>query len=262
MNLDIDKLQDALCSIMCAEVKVRKKSSNLLALDTPFLFADGDPYQLYIKEMPGGLIRLTDMGHTMMHLSYENDIDKFREGTRGVLLGQIKAESSVEEDNGEFYIDTPINNLGQNIFRLGQALTKINDLTFLNRARAESTFYEDLQEQLGKIIGDERIIKDYYYPELENSKDYPIDFRIEGKHAPLFLFGIPNKDKARLTTIILERLTRSNVDFESILIFADQSALPRPDLARLSNVGGEMIASLDAEGDFSRKLLRKVALNN
>jgi len=246
---------------MCAEVNVRAKNSKLLAIDTPFFFADGDPYQLYIKEMPGGVIRLTDMGHTLMHLSYENDIDKFRDGTRGALLGQIKAETSVEEENGEFYIDTPLNNLGYNIFRLGQALTKINDLTFLNRARAESTFYEDLQEQLGKIVGEERIIKDYYYPELDNSRDYPIDFRIEGKHAPLFLFGIPNKDKARLTTIILERLLRANVDFESILIFADQGALPRPDLARLSNVGGEMIASLDAESDFSRKLLRKVALN-
>lgn len=261
MNLDIDRLQETLCSLMCAEVNLRQKSSNLLAIDTPFFFADGDPYQLYIKEMPGGIIRLTDMGHTMMHLSYENDIDKFREGTRGVLLGQIKAETSLEEDNGEFYIDTPLNSLGYTIFRLGQALTKINDLTFLNRARAESTFYEDLQEQLKKIVGEDRIVKDYYYPDMENARDYPIDFKIDGKYAPLFLFGIPNKDKARLTTIILERLLRAKADFESILIFSDQGALPRPDLVRLSNVGGEMIASLDAESDFSRKLLRKVALN-
>jgi len=261
MNFDIHKLQETLCSLMCAEVKIREKNSKLLAIDTPFFFADGDPYQLYIKEMPGGVIRLTDMGHTMMHLSYENDVDKFREGTRGLLFNQIKTETSIEEDNGEFYIDTPVNNLGFNIFRLGQALTKINDLTFLNRARAESTFYEDLQEQLMKIVGEDRIVKDYYYTEMENAMDYPIDFKIEGKYAPLFLFGIPNKDKARLTTIILERLLRAKVDFESILIFSDQGALPRPDLARLSNVGGEMIASLDAESDFSRKLLRKVALN-
>ena len=261
MNFDIHKLQETLCSLMCAEVKIREKNSGLLAIDTPFFFADGDPYQLYIKEMPGGVIRLTDMGHTMMHLSYENDVDKFREGTRGLLFNQIKTETSIEEDNGEFYIDTPVNNLGFNIFRLGQALTKINDLTFLNRARAESTFYEDLQEQLMKIVGEDRIVKDYYYTEMENAMDYPIDFKIEGKYAPLFLFGIPNKDKARLTTIILERLLRAKVDFESILIFSDQGALPRPDLARLSNVGGEMIASLDAESDFSRKLLRKVALN-
>ncbi|MDD4598776.1 MAG: DUF1828 domain-containing protein [Lentimicrobiaceae bacterium] len=261
MNLDIDKLQETLCSLMCAEVKIRPGKGELLSIETPFYFADGDPYQIYIKEMPGGIIRLTDMGHTMMHLSYDNDVDKFREGTRGKLFEQIKADTFIDEDNGEFFIDTPVENLGSNIFRLGQALTKINDLTFLNRARAESTFYEDLQEQLFNIVDEGKVTKDYYFDEMENATDYPIDFRIEGKYAPLFLFGIPNRDKARLTTIILERLLRAKADFDSLLIFSDQGSIPKQDLARLSNAGGEMIASLDAEADFSRKLLRKVNMN-
>lgn len=261
MGLNIDQLQEALCSLMCAEVRIRPKNGELFSIQTPFFFADGDPYQIYIREMPGGIIRLTDMGHTMMHLSYENDIDKFREGTRGKIIDQIKAENFIEEDDGEFYIETPIDDLGFNIFRLGQALTKINDLTFLNRARAESTFYEDLQEQLFKIVGEDKVTKDYYYEDMENARDYPIDYKIDGKYAPLFLFGIPNRDKARLTTIILERLLRSKADFDSLLIFSDQGLIPKPDLARLSNAGGEMIASLDAESDFSRKLLRKIDLN-
>ena len=258
MNIDLSKLQSTLCSLMCAEVKLIPKSDELILVDTPFFFADGDPYQIYIKEMPGGIIRLTDMGHTLMHLSYENEIDKFREGTRSKIVDQIKVETGVEEDNGEYYIDTHLENLGFTIFRLGQALTKMNDLTFLNRARAESTFYEDLQEQLFKIVGEEKVVKDYFFEEMENARDYPIDYRIEGKHAPLFLFGIPNRDKARLTTIILERLWRTKSDFDSILIFSDQGSIPKQDLARLSNAGGEMIASLDAENDFARKLLRKV----
>lgn len=261
MNLNINKLQETLCSLMCAEVQIHPKSENLFAVETPFFFADGDPYQIYIKEMPGGIIRLTDMGHTMMHLSYENDIDKFREGTRGKIFEQIKGETFIEEIDGEFYIETPTNDLGFNIFRFGQALTKIYDLTFLNRARAESTFYEDLKEQLYKIVGEEKIKKDYYIDNMENAKDYPIDFMIEGKYAPLYLFGIPNRDKARLTTIILERLLRTNPDFDSLLIFSDQGNLPKQDLARLSNAGGEMIASLDAGEDFSRKILRKINFN-
>lgn len=261
MNIDIDKLQKSLCTLMCAEVRIRTKSDKLLSIETPFYFADGDPHQIYLREMPGGIVRLTDMGHTMMHLSYDNDIDKFKEGTRGKIFEQIKAETFIEEGDGEIFIDTSIDKLGVNIFRLGQALTKINDLTFLNRARAESTFYEDLQEQLYKIVGEEKIKKDYFYEEIENARDYPIDYRIEGKHDPLFLFGIPNRDKARLTTIILERLLRANANFDSLLIFSDQGTIPKPDLARLSNAGGEMIASLDAEADFARKLVRRVSLN-
>lgn len=261
MNLDINKLQRTLCDLLCAEVAIRPKNEKLLIVETPFYFSDGDPYQIYIKEMPSGVLRLSDMGHTMMHLSYENDIDKFREGTRGSILNQIKAETFIDEDNGEFFIDTQLENIGFNLFRLGQALTKINDLTFLNRARAESTFYEDLHEQLMKIIPEDKIIKDYLYEEMDNASYYPIDYRIEGKNAPLYLFGIPNRDKARLTTIIIERLLRAKADFDSLLIFSDQSMIPRNDLARLTNVGGEMIASLDAEEDFSRKLSRKAKLN-
>jgi len=96
MNLDIDKLQETLCSLMCAEVKIRPGKGELLSIETPFNFADGDPYQIYIKEMPGGIIRLTDMGHTMMHLSYDNDVDKFREGTLGKLFEQIKAYTFID----------------------------------------------------------------------------------------------------------------------------------------------------------------------
>ena len=54
-------------------------------------------------------------------------------------------------------------------------------------------------------------------------------------------------------------LKNHRADYESLLIFAYQAELPRPVLARLSNVGGEQIASLDARDDIERKILRKVA---
>jgi len=261
MNLNIEQLQKNLCNLMCSEIRVVPKNDKLLRLETPFYFPDGDPYQLYIKEMPGGIIRLTDMGHTLMHLSYENDVDKLRQGTRGNLFSQILAETFVNEQDGEFFIDSTIDNIAISIFKLGQALTKINDLTFLNRARAESTFYEDLKEGLYRIIPNEKIHPDYVFPGMDNAADYPIDYYIEGKYSPLYLFGIPNKDKARLTTIVLEHLLRVTTNFDSLLIFSDQESIPRPDLARLSNTGGEMIASLDATDDFKRKLLRKISMN-
>jgi len=261
MNLDIKKIQDNLCQLLCAEIHLKEKNKSLVIVETPFFFPDGDPYQIYLKEMPNGIMRITDMGHTFMHLSYENEVYKFREGTRGKIFSQILSESLIIEDNGEFYVETDVDNLVLNLFHLGQALTKINDLTFLNRARAESTFYEDLQESLFKIIPEHKIKTDYIYESIENAKDYPIDFFINGRYNPLYVFGIPNKDKARLTTIVLERLLLAEAVFDSLLIFADQTTIPRPDLARLSNTGGEMIASLDAVDDFSRKLLRKVDLN-
>ena len=49
--------------------------------------------------------------------------------------------------------------------------------------------------------------------------------------------------RQRVPTIMLEHWLRAHVDFDSLLIFADQQEIPRRDLARLSNVGGEMVAS-------------------
>lgn len=261
MNFDLEKLQVSLCESLCSEVKLRPKDGNLVFVDTPFSFPDGDAFQIYLKEMSNGVLRLTDMGHTFMHLSYENDIDKFRLGTRGNIFQGILSEFFVEESGGEFFIDTNVSQMPISIFRLGQALTKINDLTFLNRARAESTFYEDLKESIEKVVPAEKIWPDFIYGDMEYASDYPIDYRIEGIHAPLFLFGVPGRDKAKLTTIVLERLLRAKADFDSLIVFSDQASLPRADVARLSNTGGEMIASLDAMDDFKRKLLRKIDLN-
>lgn len=261
MTLDVAQLQKHLCALMCAEVHLIDRGDGRLVVTTPFFFPDGDPYLVYIEERPGGVLRLTDRGHTLMHLSYENDIDKFREGTRGRLFEQILSEQDVIEQDGEFYIDAPPDALGGALFRFAQTLTKISDLTFLNRARAESTFYEDLSELLFRTVNSEIITRDYMYPDIPNAEDYPIDFRVEGKIDPLFVFGIPNRDKAQLATIVLERLLRAKAQFESVLIFADQSSMPRKHLARLSNAGGEMIASLDAQEDFRRKIMRRVATN-
>ena len=259
MNLNIAKLQERLCALMCADVRIVDRGNGRLVLTTPFFFPDGDPYLVYLEERPGGNLRLTDAGHTLMCLSYENDVDKLREGTRGRLFEQILHEQDVVEAEGELSVDIPVEELGSGLFRFGQALTRITDLTFLNRARAESTFYEDLAELLARTVRPEIMTRDYIYAEMPNAEDYPIDFRIEGKVDPLFVFGVPNRDKARLSTIVLERLLRAGAQFESILIFADQSSMPRRDLARLSNAGGEMIASLDAQDDFRRKITRRAA---
>lgn len=254
--MDLARLQENLCRTLCADIQLQPQDDRV-QVDTPFEFPDGDPYLVYLEERPGGLLRVSDAGHTLMQLSYENDIDKFRESTRGRLFDQILAQGETREDTGELYVDTSPDQLGAAVLRLSQTITRINDLTFLNRNRIESTFYDDLSELLGQMVDTTHITRDYIYPDIENARDYPIDYRIEGKADPLFLFGIPGRDKARLATIVLERLLRANARFDSLLVFADQGTIPRADLARLSNAGGEMVATLDARDDLRRKVQRR-----
>lgn len=254
--------EKTLCEQFCAQVKLHRRANGMVMLETPFSYPDGDQYPLYLSETATGGLRVSDGGHTLMHLSYENDVDKFFEGSRSVLLNQILTEQGIayEEKSGQFSLECAPSQLSVAAFQLGQALTRVYDLTFLNRSRVASTFYEDLQEQIAALVSEEKIHRNFIVPGMANADHYPVDFCIDAKsNQRLFLFGIPNRDKARLTTIFLQYFIQQGVDFDSMLVFENQEDIPRPDLARLSNVGGDMISSLNAEGDFRRKLLKHAA---
>lgn len=256
--MNTNELESTLCRALCASVKVQQRADALWRVDTPWTFPDGDGYSIYLSPAPTGGLRISDQGLTLMRLSYENDLTKLREGTRGRLLAQVLADTGLMEDDGEFFLDSTADDLGANVLRLGQALTRVHDLTFLNRIRTESTFYEDLREKLQSLVGSERLTEGYVVPGIANGRDYPVDYFIHGGAVPLYLFGVPNRDKARLATIILQHLIGSRQDFNSMIIYQNMAELPRPDLSRLTNAANDMIDSLDATEDFERKLLRRV----
>lgn len=261
MAINPDALQNLLCERLCADVRVDARPDGALMLRTHFEFPDGDRYPIHLSEAGSGGLRLSDRGHTLMHISYEHDIDSFLDGTRGMLLERIMGETGLnwDGDSGAFCLDTPSERLPEALFSFGQALTRVYDLTLLSRTNVGSTFYDDLADLLFSFIDEARIERDFI-PQVPNAEAYPVDYRIEGDSGtPLFLFGVLNQDKARLTTIMLSHFHRHDLRFDSILVFADQTEIPRMDLARLSDVGGDMISSLAAHEDLNRKLLQRAA---
>lgn len=259
MALDPDALRRLLCDRMCEDVRVDQRPNGDFVVRTHFAFPDGDGYPFHLTQAPAGGLRLTDRGHTLMHISYEHDLDAFLAGTRGMLLERIISESDVHHDNGVFSVDAPADQLPEAIFRLGQALTRVYDLTLLSRSSVSSTFYDDLADCISATVDDSMMQRDYQ-PDVPNAEAYPVDYRIEGKSGtPLFVYGVPNRDKARLTTIMLGYFHRHHLSFESIIVFQNQEEIPRSDLARLSDVGGDMISSLESADDLNRKLLMRVA---
>ena len=261
MTLDIDALRTLLYERLCEEVRVETRPDGALMLRTRFGFPDGDRMPIHLSESSSGSLRLSDRGHTLMRISYDHDIDSFMDGTRGMILERIMGETGLswDGDGGGFCFDTAPERLPDAIFTFGQALTRVYSLTLLSRSNVGSTFYDDLADVLVSYVGETHIERDFR-PDVPNAHAYPVDYRIEGKSdVPLFLFGVPNRDKARLTTIVLSHFHRHELRFESILVFEDQAEIPRIDLARLSDVGGEMISSLASHDDLHRKLLQRVA---
>ena len=255
MVLDFPLLEKTLCERLCAKVAVHKRDDGTLMLDTPFTFPDGDQYPIYLTETRTGGVVLSDQGHTLMHISYEHDVDAFLEGTRAALLEQVVREAGMRERAGVFSVEVAPEQLAEAVFQFGQALTKVYDLTFLSRAHVASTFYEDPKATLFSMIDAEDIEADYAPPDIPDGNSYRVDYRLWGRRErPVFLYGVPNRDKARLTTIMLLHFLLHKLSFESVIVFEDQQEIPRHDLARLTNVADTAVASLDAQDDLQRKL--------
>ena len=108
MTLDVGALRSLLCERLCEDVGVDERPDGELMLRTHFCFPDGDGHPFHLAEAPSGGLRLSDYGHTLMHISYEHDIDSFLSGTRGMLLERIIDESGVHHDNGVFSVDTSV----------------------------------------------------------------------------------------------------------------------------------------------------------
>jgi hypothetical protein len=256
--MDRGQIEKKLCETFCADIRLHpvQGKRDVFFLETPFMFADGDSFTLYLMEIPYGF-RITDFAHTFMHLSYENDTDALRTGTRGKLLEQILSEFDIVEKDGELYIDVPSEKLSSGLFRMGQGITRITDLTFLNRAHTENTFYEDLFDAIIRIVPNEFVTPDYNVPNIANAASYPVDYRVKGRNGDLFIFGVPNREKAKLTTICLQQYDLNHVPYDSLIVFEDQTKIHRGDLSRLTNVAGDQISSLDAFNEMKKKIGRK-----
>lgn len=260
MAIDYSRLEKQLCERLCASVSIHRRDDGVHMLDSPFTFPDGDRYPIYLSESRSGGVTLSDRGHTLMHISYEHDVDAFFDGPRASLREQIVRETGIEERDGAFAITASPHQVADALFALGQALTKIYDLTFLSRDRVVSTFYDDLKDMLFTMVDEDNIDADYIPIEIPDGTNYPVDYRLEGRDGiPVFLYGVPGRDKARLTTIMLSHFLLHELAFESVIVYADQQDIPRLDLARLTNVAGTAVSSLEATKDLQRKIKRLAA---
>ena len=244
-----ESLEKQLCERMCARIRIHRREDGKVMLDTPFCFPDGDNYPIYLSLTDTGGVRMTDLGHTLMHFSYEDEVDGLFKGNRRTLLLQIVSEYGLhfDEKNGHFSIVSSIDEMPDALFRFGQALTKVCDLSFLSRSRVVSTFYEDLEAELEKIVAKERIVKGYIVPKIEHADDYPVDFYINGGRAdPVFLYGVPkhSTEKVRLVTICLHRFIQEKVGvYRPLLVFEDElENIPQKDMVHSSDAGGDVVS--------------------
>lgn len=249
-------LATLLCQQWCKHADIQACGEGV-RVSLPSFARDGDTHAIYLEPTLGGW-RLSDKGAALMRLSYEHDLDHLLDGQRGKILGQVIAESGAQLDDGEVWLHSSEADLAASLMLLEQALTRIEDLALWTRLRIASTFYDDLYASVQGIAGADKVQRNWLIPELANTADYPIDMMISTARAPLFVFGVPSSDKARLVTIILQHLNAAQINYESLIVYQDMGNIPARDQRRLTNAANDLIDSIGATADLTRKIKHRL----
>lgn len=257
--MNVAELKTSLCESLCQEVSVIEQAQSY-AVSLPLAGRDGDFFTVYISPVKAGW-RVSDMGATLMRLSYENDLGKLLSGARERLFNIVLMESGVHEDDGELFLEVPANALPYGLFTLGQGMTRVECLGLWTRNRVESSFYDDLELIIRATVPvpGENVIENYSVPEIANGQDYPIDFFIKTRSRPLYLFGVNNRDKARLTTIVLQHLVQCRHNFDSMVVYSNVDEIPQPDAKRLMNAANDTVASIGDVDVIKQKITHRLA---
>jgi len=221
MNIDIilGEIEKALCS----GVKIEEKGIDRYIIHTDFTYPDGDELRIILKKQ-GDQWMLTDEGHTLMWLSYEEL--NINTDTRNNLLTRSLNSNHAELIDGRICIRFEHGKAGGAIHSMVQVLIQIADLIYTDREIIRSTFIEDMQ---AVFIGRLKEGTFETNKEMKNKKGekYKVDVFIKGDE-PVLIFAINNRDRCLDATLAMVTLaTEDNIKFTSMVVIDDRAEIPQ-----------------------------------
>lgn len=241
--MSIDAIERALRESVAAQVELREGGDNLYRVLTPFRFDDGDHFVIVLRR-DGSQWTLSDEGHTYMHLTYHIDERDLRRGTRQKVISDALALFDVEDRGGELRLNVSGGQYGDALCAFVQALIKISDVSYLSRERVRSTFKKDSRALFRDAIPTDRRSLDWSDPQHDPDGIYTVDCRIDGQPRPLFVHALASESKTQNATITLHQFEKWGIQFQSLPIIEDETAINKKVLARFRDVCDEPLCNL------------------
>lgn len=259
--MNIKNIEDDFREKFSAKIRLAGEGIDRYRVLTPFLFEDGDHLAIVLKREQSVWV-LSDEGHTFMHLTYDLDEKDIQKGTRQKVIGNALSLFQIEDCEGELRLRVHDQQFGDALYSFIQALMKVSDVSFLSRERVRSTFLEDFRTVIESAIPGDRRSFGWNDPKRDPQGMYAVDCRVNGMARPLFVFALPNDDRARDTTISLLQFEKWGLPHRSLGVFEDQESINRKVLARFSDVCEKLFSSLDANRDQITRYLQDVVQEN
>jgi hypothetical protein len=244
----IDELREQIQATIGRAIRLESDGPDQIRVYTPFGFDDGDSFSIVLRQEPAGWV-LGDEGSTFMHLTYDIDEKDLREGTRAKIIANTLAAFEIEDRAGELVLPVADMGFGDAVLEYVQALSRLSDLTYLTRERAKSAFQQDLRSLIVARVEPGARAVEWHDPDRDVRGHYPVDYRLEGRDRPLFVFALPSDDRVQVATITLHQFERWGVPHRSVGVFEDQEAINRKVLARFSDIAGKQFSTLTGNQD-------------
>lgn len=241
---------------VCKEISLEEKGIGRYLVRNPFIFEDGDHLViLLIFDKENKSWKLTDEGHTFQHLSYFMDEKDFSKGSRDEIIQSSRKMFGVTEKNGELFLFVKNEEFGNSLYDFVQCLIKITDISFLERDRVKTLFFEDFKDQMAKIAKKKKLEVHFEYNIKNDTRDiYPIDCYLKTKKENFFVFAIHNDNKCKNAIISMLMFERWGMKFRGIGVFQDQTEISQKVLAQFSDVSDKQISSMDNIDRFEKYL--------
>lgn len=239
--MDINKAMKELRVKANAGFDFQERRPGKYQLIVPIHHEDGDMVDVYLQDGSGapGTIRVCDFGMALMRLSYTYEINT---DARQRILDSILMNNGVQNDNGNFYIDTPLELLYESILQFTGCVQKVCNMRYWNREIIRNTFYQDLREYTTTELKrfDPR-------PDISPLPDYPVisvDWSLTYNERDFYMFGVNSNEKAKSTAICLLEFQKANLPFTSLIVHEDREELGRKEGTYLTRNADKQYPSL------------------
>jgi len=234
-----------------SDIEIEYREPNTYMIHTGFTYPDFDELHIILTKRNGDWI-LTDNGHTMMWLSYD-DFTMTR--TRKILLNKTLNQNNVVLDDGVLLVRCP-DNVGDMGLALRSIITtelQMADLIFMKKESVKDTFIEDLKSAFTNSELSEKCKFDTKIVGSDNM-EYRADIYIEAKK-PILIFGIHSTIQCSRATVTMLSLNRDGPEYVFMTVFDDKKQIPEKDIRRAINASVKTAYGAEEAVDWAKKLL-------
>lgn len=246
MSKDFEEIRKSICS----EYDFEEIGIGEYLVHTDMYYDDGDELHIVLKRTEEGYI-LTDEGHTMMWLSY--DEYNFTDNRMKLLDGIIQQNSvSLENERISVFVDQP-SKIGPALSSLMQAMMSVSNLRYLSRNNVASTFLEDIRTAFrDSELGD----RCEYGKKISTSSGNSIEPDIYiGLDRPVLIFGAYNSERAKEVFINLLLAKDLDQGYRTVVVIDNDASISQKDQERLVNTANRPIIGTEHVVEVTKEFI-------